>query len=106
MPAGDALLRYQWALLRDAGFQPDLGRDVVADAPLASSSAYTFDPAQGGLTTRQGVADWRVRRATVEALRALADHDSVPDVPATTDRANRLLLAYARHLLGKPPSTA
>ena len=97
-----ALLRFQWGLLEDLGYKPELERDVRDGGPLKSVPTYTFDPVAGGLTSGHGVADWRVRRGTVEALRGIAadEMDGNTDA-AALQRANRLLCVYIRALLDK-----
>ncbi|NBC11562.1 MAG: DNA repair protein RecO, partial [Planctomycetes bacterium] len=59
-----ALLRYQWALLDDCGYRPQLTRDVTGGGELARAQAYTFDPMAGGFTTQSGADEWRGRAAT------------------------------------------
>lgn len=118
---GEALLRFQWAVLSDCGFQPELSRDVEADGPLdalGKAGAYTFDPKLGGFTTRDGVGDspWRVRASTLGLLRLLASGEMAGDLPgagalpgplpgAGVLRANRLLCSYARALLDQELAT-
>eukprot|EP00752_Nemacystus_decipiens_P017194 g15403.t1 len=72
--SAEALLRFQWALLSDVGYRPELDRDVETSQELPNAKAYSFDPKLGGLTTRNGMHDesWRVRRETVQLLRAIA----------------------------------
>lgn len=97
-----ALLRFQWALLRDCGYRPELERDVRLGDALGQSKAYTFDPVAGGLTVENGVADWRVRKQTVSLLRMLSNGEPINEVDAdSVDRANRLLCVYARAILDK-----
>lgn len=99
-----ALLRYQWALLSEAGYRPDLDNDIANGGALAEASAYSFDPVLGGLTTRSGIGDerWRVRSETVSILRTVARGDTHGlDNAAAVGRANRLLCTYARSLLDK-----
>ena len=49
---------------------------------------------------------WRVRRETIELLRAVAaGRLSDRAKPAQLDRANRLLAAYIRVLLGREPKS-
>lgn len=99
-----ALLRYQWALLTDVGYQPELERDVATNQALPKARAFSFDPVLGGLTTRKGLGDaqWRVRSETVQLLRLVSSASKIqsPDL-ITIERANRLLCTYARALLDK-----
>ena len=103
-----SLLAYQWAMLQGCGFQPRLD---LAEQAVPEGGAYWFDPTAGGLipepdVTPQGQGNpdqgpWRVRGETVTLLRGLADNQPVS---SDTDkqwlqRANRLLCAYARHVL-------
>lgn len=119
-PDDENLLRYQWALLIEAGYRPQLVRDVHDDSELptdpaasdagASSSSGAgklwFDPRGGGLTRRDGISDWRVSPATVAVLRSLDDVGQFEDEerPAV-HRANRLLCAYIRYLLDRETAT-
>lgn len=107
-PVDTALLRFQWAMLGEAGYRPELDRDVASGGALGEARAYSFDPALGGLTAQRGVgaATWRVRGKTVELLRALAagEMDEAADT-ASIRRANRLLCTYARALLDKELAT-
>lgn len=101
-PAQDAaLLRFQWTLLDDVGYRPVLDRDALHDTPLPDADAYTFDAQAGGFTVDGGRSAWRVRHATLDTLR----HAAAGTQPATdthaTHRANRLLAAYARELIGR-----
>ncbi|MEM9420500.1 MAG: hypothetical protein AAGA25_15830, partial [Planctomycetota bacterium] len=80
--------------------KPELERDVRRGEDLAQVKTYTFDPVAGGLTSDKGIADWRVRRETVEALRKVAEEGELSGFePATLERANRLLCVYARTIL-------
>jgi len=102
--ASAALLIFQWALLVDVGYQPELDRDVADGGALTKAKAYSFDPKLGGLTTRNGMGDerWRVRSNTIELLRSVAGGDPLLDADAESiDRGNRLLCTYARSLLDK-----
>ncbi|MEM8738420.1 MAG: DNA repair protein RecO [Planctomycetota bacterium] len=107
--ADAALLRFQWGLLEDCGYKPELERDVRTDKPLPDAPAYSFDPAAGGFTAQAGLADWRVRAQTLALLRGIADPPTAADAaarpaggdPASLDRANKLLCVYARAILDK-----
>lgn len=98
-----ALLRYQWVLLSEVGYRPELEHDVATNAVLPKAKAYSFDPVLGGLTTRNGMGDehWRVRGETINLLRAISQHQAVKNQNQGIMRANRLLCAYARVLLDK-----
>lgn len=102
--ADQALLRFQWALLTDVGYRPEILCDVESGKPLPPAKAYSFDPKLGGLTTRNAIHDeyWRVRSTTVELLRTVArDEPAVSDQTDTVARANRLLCTYCRSLIDK-----
>jgi recombinational DNA repair protein (RecF pathway) len=129
-----ALLHFQWRLLVDCGFRPELNHDVVTSQDLGDLPAYSFDPRAGGLTQQSGTGGsggsggaggdltgpgpWRVRKETVAVLRTLALAQPVslsgdgrnqsagkPD-PISIDRANRLLCVYARAVLERELPTA
>jgi len=107
------LLRFQLDLLTAIGYAPEFngddgdGRSV--QRPLSGTVA--FMPDGGRLTQDTGAQDrWRVRAETVEALRDLQRHQRTPLIAtpggrATVERANRLLAAYIRHVVGKEPPT-
>lgn len=94
-----ALLRFQWTLLDDAGYRPELFDDVHGGGRLPEIEAYTFDPIGGGLTQRDGRKDWRVRRQTVELLRHVAHGEAPAAADDALRRANRLLCVYLRSIL-------
>lgn len=106
-----ALLRFQWRLLEDLGYRPELDADAVSGETLApDESTYTFDARAGGVTrqptgltgTGMGAGPWRVRRETVFALRAVASGqlNGSTDLKSI-ERANRLLCVYARAILDR-----
>lgn len=106
--APQALLRFQWSLLLDVGYQPELGRDVETGNALPKTRAYSFDPRLGGLTARNGMNDerWRVRANTVELLRAISAEKSIEHYQKESiKRANRLLCTYFRTVIDKPLPT-
>jgi DNA repair protein RecO (recombination protein O) len=85
---GAALLLFQWQLLTDCGFKPELENDVRTGAELEPAAVYAFDPRAGGLTgeisagttaggAEDGIGPWRVRRDTVEVLRDVARYAAV-----------------------------
>jgi DNA repair protein RecO (recombination protein O) len=112
--AGDvprALLGFQWALLNESGFRPEIEVDVRTGEALAGEGERLFHPAMGGLmaaeTTPADAGAWRVRGETVALLSELAKKGLAPEAAplVTVERANRLLASYARHVLGYQTST-
>ncbi|MCA9299799.1 MAG: DNA repair protein RecO [Phycisphaerales bacterium] len=108
-----ALLRFQWATLVEAGYRPDLTRDVVTGGDLEEAPTYAFLPHRGGLTREGTFSDgspvWRVRAETVDRLRGVAEPDTAGKIDAASDditieRANRLLASYVREIIGHEPS--
>lgn len=108
----DAVVRFQWAVLREAGFRPLLG-GAGADAEGPESEVLVFDPEHGGVRSSAGgrapMAGWKVRRGTIELLRRVAGAggNGAGDGPdaETLLRAARLLGAYVAHVLGEEPPT-
>ena len=96
-----ALLRFQWVLLSESGWQPRLdAHGAPADGVVA------FDPRSGGTVPGSPEGSWRVRITTIEAIRSVAEGRPLPaDAAAPLDRANRLLAAYLRDMLGAEPDT-
>lgn len=113
--AAAALLRFQWEVLADCGFKPELDRDVVTGQLLTEAgSMLLFDPRAGGVTAEVaegvsglGVNDagpWRVRSETVDLLRRLPHKPLAALALADGERlrrANRLLCVYARAILDR-----
>jgi DNA repair protein RecO (recombination protein O) len=103
-----ALLRFQWMLLIETGYQPELLRDARTGGALPDDApALAFSPAAGGLvadSTPIAGPSWRVRRETIDLLRRLNGAEAVPPADAQTiPRANRLLAVYFRELIGSEP---
>ncbi len=94
-----ALLRFQWATLVETGYRPELDADVVAGGTLATAGTYSFAPRLGGFTGAPASPAWKVRAETLGVLRAIDGPAAVPLQAA--DRANRLLAAYLREILGR-----
>lgn len=92
-----ATLQCQWTMLCDLGYRPRLDLEGLAGDTVA------FSAASGGVVEDTGSSDrWRVRRSTVELLEML-DADPVETVASDAEvvrRANRLLAAWIRELLG------
>jgi DNA repair protein RecO (recombination protein O) len=105
VPAGLALLRFQWVLLRETGYQPRLDVDVETGAPLSAAPTLAFSPSAGGIVADTGASDrWRVRAETIRLLHDIAG-GCVGNAPPerSIDRANRLLAAYVREIIGLEP---
>jgi DNA repair protein RecO (recombination protein O) len=111
-----ALLRLQWVVLSEAGYRPELQRDARSGEALSDERATMFfsshaggvvqvvaqTEASDGLSERPGV--WRVRAETIALLRDLADSRNISSaMPETLRRANRLLAAHAREIIGSEP---
>ncbi|MHC4946764.1 MAG: DNA repair protein RecO [Planctomycetota bacterium] len=105
--AAPALLGFQWALLLASGYRPELDRDAATGAALpAAGATLAFSPGDGGVAADTGEPGrWRVRRATVDLLRRVAAGEPAGSAAAeVVERANRLLAAYLRELLGQEPA--
>lgn len=104
-----ALLRLQWDLLVETGYTPVLEDDAAPAPP--PGGAYFFSAAHGGLVgdgPERSAGAWPVRAETIGLLRSLAadpGFDAAAAAPAAVERANRLLAAYIRHVLGREPPT-
>ncbi len=101
------LLKFQWSILCETGYRPHLDQDAKTGRPLEeSASTLAFSAAAGGVVADTGAGDrWRVRRETIALLRFVASGESTDKVDATAvDRANRLLAAYIREVLGAEPN--
>jgi DNA repair protein RecO (recombination protein O) len=100
------VLRFQWALLRETGYQPQLDRDAETGSALSPQAAtLAFSARAGGVVADTGAEDrWRVRAETVRVLRSVAcDCEDWKSSPESDSRANRLLAAYCRELIGVEP---
>ncbi len=114
-----ALLRFQWELLDDCGYRPELEADVRSGEPLTDDpdDHLLFDARRGGLARAgspngpgetgaiggmRNATSWPTLPGTITALRRLADpNDRSPTDPTDTRRANRLLCTYARAILDR-----
>lgn len=105
-----ATVRFQWAVLREAGFRPLLG-DGRDGASRIEGDVLLFDPEFGGVRAvaaeGTGTAEgWKVRRGTIELLQKMAGDPRAPAADAESlARAARLLGAYIAHVLGEEPPT-
>jgi DNA repair protein RecO (recombination protein O) len=97
---GAILLRFQWSVLSDCGYRPELQLDIHGGGDLADHGSYTFDPRAGGFTAGDAPdGGWKVRRQTLQTLRELEGAGSGSDDAVL--RANRFLCTYARFLLDR-----
>lgn len=125
---GRALLEFQWSLLVECGYRPELERDAETGKPLTGGHTLAFSAGAGGVVADTGTADrWRVRRTTIDMLRQLSvarqshhgttalagapraaepvPDDRHPADTATIERANALLAAYLRNVIGEDLTT-
>jgi len=103
-----AMLRLQWAALLEAGYTPELHRDAqTGEAMPEDASTLAFSAAAGGVVFDTAGGDrWRVRRETIDLLRALQAEQPWPTTALEpVRRANRLLAAYCREIIGSEPSS-
>lgn len=106
-----AMLALQWSVLHETGYRPELDRDVESGAALpGEAETLAFNPSAGGTVHDTGTPDrWRVRRETIELLRRHATGQLEPldhaDHAEPIRRANRLLAAYLRELMGREPTS-
>lgn len=92
-----AVLGFQWAMLSETGYRPDL------DIP-GTLDVVRFRPELGRFSA-DDQSGWRVRGATVELLASLDAGGLASADEEAVARANRLLAAYIRHVLGREPPT-
>ena len=102
-PAPDgasALLGFQWALLVETGHRPDL------ESASGNLDVLVFQPSEGMFVAAvpAPAGSWKVRRSTVDALRAIDAGQAVMD-PEAIHRCNRFVAACIRHVLGTEPPT-
>jgi DNA repair protein RecO (recombination protein O) len=104
--AAAATLSFQWTIVSELGHRPRFHGEALPAAPTVR-----FRPEDGSLAADGEPQGWKVRRGTVELLASLGDELPANLValrsaePESLGRANRLLAAYLRHLLGVQPET-
>jgi len=100
------LMWAQMSILDETGYRPELEHDVETGEKISAlppGRVLAFIPDRGGIACNtRGDDRWLVRAATVNLLRDSAGNN-LSDT--TLDRANRLLAAYLRHVLGCEPPT-
>ncbi len=98
--SGWSMLRFQWSILKETGWQPDLSHTNDESTTLA------FDPTEGRMTADNGQdGAWRVGRPTLLALQSVSSDVEPPKSEDATRRANKLLAAHIRNVLGEEPPT-
>lgn len=110
--AGDVengLLAFQRSLLLACGYDPVLDRNVKTGASLDDTPIAQFVPELGGVVAAtdkpvspegRQLESWPVRRRTLAAIK-----EASVGTPEDIQRANRLLAAYFRTLIGSSPRT-
>ncbi|MFO0827707.1 MAG: DNA repair protein RecO [Phycisphaerales bacterium] len=100
----EATLAFQWVALSETGHAPRI------ELPDDAAATLSFVPDEGGVASGARPGAWKIRRQTVEFLARLGPDACAETVATETSRetlsrANRLLAAYVRHLLGAQPAT-
>lgn len=105
---GPILVRFQLHLLAECGYEPQLARDAQTGRAIAEDTpTLAFSSQHGGVVADTGEHDrWRVRRETVQILQAAQRAQSLQAFDAqSVERANRLLAAHFRELIGRQLTT-
>ncbi len=109
-PRRITLLNFQWAILVETGYRPQLDADIRTGEAIGAGASFRFSPSLGGVMPDavpepEATGTWRVRRETIEILRRLPLATAGPDTPKleSIERAARLLAAYLRYVLGREP---
>ena len=105
------LLGFEWTLLDEAGYRPEMMRDVASGEPIGDAETFGFSPRFGGVTRDPGMVPhdpnagvWRVRGSTIELLRRLGGGGGVGDAsPESVRRGAHLLAAYLREVMRREP---
>ncbi|MCZ6834413.1 MAG: DNA repair protein RecO, partial [Planctomycetota bacterium] len=105
---GISLLAFQLNLLSEAGYEPILDRDAQTGLDLdVDEPTLAFSAVAGGTVADNGEGDrWRVRAETIRLLQQVARNEvSSESMDAqSVERANRLLAAYIREIIGTEPA--
>lgn len=100
-----AVLEFQWATLTETGYRPEFDVDRGGDrGSRGAGDVVRFRPELGRFSA-DGESGWRVRGGTLELLARLDGGAAMSDDAEAVSRANRLLAAYVRHVLGREPPT-
>ena len=99
----DTLRRFEWVLLREAGYAPDLSCDT-ADAPIDQAGFYRWQPSAGFMVAEPGDDGGAAGLISGDTLSSLAA--GVFESPRTRTQAKYLTRAIlAHHLEGAPLNT-
>ncbi len=114
LAALEATVRFQWSLLSETGYRPQLHRDVLTGEALGEATSYGFAVEGGGLTrdpgARGGESVLRVRAETVATLRAAeagwgGEEAGALGKEGSLERASRLLAHRINRVLGREPGS-
>lgn len=114
LAALEATVRFQWSLLSETGYRPQLHRDVLTGEALREARSYGFAVEGGGLTSdpgaRAGESVLRVRAETVATLRAAeaewgGETAGALGEDGSVERAARLLAHRINCVLGREPGS-
>lgn len=108
--ANARLLRFETALLRELGYEPQLEACAGCRKPLPNEPTLLFSAAAGGLICGEcrtpAGGRWRLSAVAVEAWRKLlAEPEHTPSPGPTTRELRGALGSYVSHLLGRRPRT-
>ena len=108
--AEGALLRFQWALLGETGYRPDLTAiDEDEEALQRPNGQWAYEAQRGVVVRRTDAAQasdsWALRTETLSVLRALSRDEPGAADASSILRANRFLAACIRWSLGDSPAT-
>jgi DNA repair protein RecO (recombination protein O) len=106
------LARFQWALLEETGYRPDLAVAREAIDKHDVERTFVYDPDRGALAEDCAHSaqsnGWRIRGATVKCLMSLNTEENerlADDASETIERVNRFLAACIRWSIGEEPRT-
>ena len=105
---GLSLLAFQLNLLSESGYEPILDRDAQTGQDLSfDEPTLAFSALAGGTVADDGGSDrWRVRTETIQLMLDVIQSKPIsdPNQVESIERANRLLAAYTREIIGTEPA--
>jgi DNA repair protein RecO (recombination protein O) len=97
MPAQEELFFYQWHLLADAGWQPEIRQCVLSGKK--EESGWIYLPQEGGIAARGlTTGGLEISGGAVQALRRIADSNHPPNHRLSIAQKNEINLLLKRHL--------